>query len=98
MNPEDFLSDNFLKQFKTGQQLNDFLGQPIFISLKGYCQNSITSLVNAKEIFRSYYKLTKATIEFRKIRQTIGTTKDMASGYGRKHTGQSPLLWHDYAF
>lgn len=27
MKPEDFLSDDFLKQFKTGQQLNDFLGQ-----------------------------------------------------------------------
>jgi putative transposase len=27
MKAEDFLSDNFLKQFKTGQQLNDFLGQ-----------------------------------------------------------------------
>lgn len=27
METEDFLSDNFLKQFKTGQQLNDFLGQ-----------------------------------------------------------------------
>jgi len=27
MNTEDFLSDDFLKQFKTGQQLNDFLGQ-----------------------------------------------------------------------
>ena len=25
--PKDFLSDDFLKQFKTGQQLNDFLGQ-----------------------------------------------------------------------
>jgi hypothetical protein len=122
----------------------------IFISLKGYCQNSITSLVNAKEIFRPYYKLTEAgsnvlylpmdygrsdfsnnqkeaikrlenaaivridlvysdypagtdfsfltkkrlealqriipkafldkTIEFRKIRQTAGKTKDIASG------------------
>ena len=121
----------------------------IFTSLKGYCQNSIASLVNAKEIFRPYYKLTEAgskvlylpmdygrpdfsnnqkeaikrlenatiiridlvysdypigadfslltkkrlealqriipkafldkTIEFRKIRQTIGETKDMAS-------------------
>ena len=27
METEDFLSDEFLKQFKTGQQLNDFLGQ-----------------------------------------------------------------------
>lgn len=27
MQTEDFLSDDFLKQFKTGQQLNDFLGQ-----------------------------------------------------------------------
>jgi putative transposase len=27
MKPEDFLSDDLLKQFKTGQQLNDFLGQ-----------------------------------------------------------------------
>ncbi|HEY9257550.1 transposase [Chitinophaga sp.] len=27
MKPEDLLSDDFLKQFKTGQQLNDFLGQ-----------------------------------------------------------------------
>lgn len=27
MKTEDFLSDDFLKQFKTGQQLNDFLGQ-----------------------------------------------------------------------
>lgn len=27
MEPTDFLSDDFLKQFKTGQQLNDFLGQ-----------------------------------------------------------------------
>lgn len=27
MKPEDYLSDEFLKQFKTGQQLNDFLGQ-----------------------------------------------------------------------
>ncbi|MBO9658579.1 MAG: transposase [Chitinophagaceae bacterium] len=27
MKPEDSLSDDFLKQFKTGQQLNDFLGQ-----------------------------------------------------------------------
>lgn len=27
MKPEDYLSDDFLKQFKTGQQLNDFLGQ-----------------------------------------------------------------------
>ncbi|MCF3112128.1 hypothetical protein LL912_25295 [Niabella sp. CC-SYL272] len=25
MKPEDFLSDDFLKQFKTGEQLNDFL-------------------------------------------------------------------------
>lgn len=32
----------------------------IFTSLKGYCQNSITSLVTAKEIFRPYYKLTEA--------------------------------------
>jgi len=27
MKTEDFLSDDFLKQFKTGKQLNDFLGQ-----------------------------------------------------------------------
>jgi putative transposase len=27
MKAEEFLSDDFLKQFKTGQQLNDFLGQ-----------------------------------------------------------------------
>jgi len=27
MRPEDFLTDDFLKQFKTGEQLNDFLGQ-----------------------------------------------------------------------
>lgn len=27
MNAEEFLSDDFLKQFKTGPQLNDFLGQ-----------------------------------------------------------------------
>jgi hypothetical protein len=27
MKPEDLLSDNFLKQFKTGQQINDFPGQ-----------------------------------------------------------------------
>lgn len=27
MQSEDFLSDEFLKQFKTGQQLNDFLSQ-----------------------------------------------------------------------
>jgi len=27
MKTEDFLSDDFLKQFKTGEQLNDFLGQ-----------------------------------------------------------------------
>lgn len=27
MQTEDFLSDEFLKQFKTGQQLNDFLGK-----------------------------------------------------------------------
>ena len=27
MKAEDYLSDDFLKQFKTGQQLNDFLGQ-----------------------------------------------------------------------
>ncbi|WP_291913991.1 transposase [Chitinophaga sp. CB10] len=27
MKTEDFLSDDLLKQFKTGQQLNDFLGQ-----------------------------------------------------------------------
>jgi len=27
MKTEDFLSDDFLNQFKTGQQLNDFLGQ-----------------------------------------------------------------------
>ncbi len=27
MKAEDFLSDDFLKQFKTGKQLNDFLGQ-----------------------------------------------------------------------
>ncbi|OQP56453.1 hypothetical protein [Niastella populi] len=32
----------------------------IFISLKGYCQNSITSSVTAKEIFRPYYELTEA--------------------------------------
>ncbi|GEP95721.1 hypothetical protein CCY01nite_19810 [Chitinophaga cymbidii] len=27
MKAEEFLSDDFLKQFKTGKQLNDFLGQ-----------------------------------------------------------------------
>ncbi|WP_240646671.1 transposase [Chitinophaga rhizosphaerae] len=27
MKAEDFLSDDFLKQFKTGEQLNDFLGK-----------------------------------------------------------------------
>lgn len=27
MRPEDFLTDDFLKQFKTGEQLNDFLSQ-----------------------------------------------------------------------
>lgn len=27
MQPEDFLSDEFLKQFKTGEQLNSFLAQ-----------------------------------------------------------------------
>ena len=27
MRPEDFLTDDFLKQFKTGQELNNFLGQ-----------------------------------------------------------------------
>jgi hypothetical protein len=32
----------------------------IFISLKGYCQHSITSLVNAQEIFTPYYELTEA--------------------------------------
>jgi hypothetical protein len=122
----------------------------ILISLQSYCQNSITSLVKDKEIFRPYYRLTEAgskvlylpmdygrpdfsnnqkeaikrlenaviiridlvysdypamadfslltkkrlealqriipkvfldkTIEFRKIRQTIGKTKDIASG------------------
>lgn len=32
----------------------------IFTCLKGYCQNSITSLVSAKEVFISYYELTEA--------------------------------------
>ncbi len=27
MKAEEFLSDDFLKQFKNGKQLNDFLGQ-----------------------------------------------------------------------
>lgn len=27
MKPEDFITDDFLKQFKTGKELNDFLAQ-----------------------------------------------------------------------
>jgi hypothetical protein len=37
-----------------------FVALIVFISLKGYCQNSIASLLKTKETFSLYYELTKA--------------------------------------
>lgn len=49
MKPEDFLSDDFLKQFKTGQQLNDFLGQ--------LQKRAIEKMLEGGSRYRSCYEL-----------------------------------------
>ena len=52
MQPEDFLSDEFLKQFKSGQQLNDFLAQiqkrAIEKMLEGELDDHLGCIIRAK--------------------------------------------------